>query len=122
MIESLAALAASDPWFARRGRYVDVDFVVGVGSQDWLVRVREGRVERVERGPFLGRSWAFAVRGTEEAWSDFWKPVPPPRRQDILGLIRHKLVTIEGDLHPFFAHLLWFKALLELPRGKGGAS
>jgi len=122
MIDDLPALAQAEPWLARRGRYIDMDFLVQVGASEKLVRVREGRVERVESGPFLGRSWTFAIRGNEEAWRDFWKPVPPPHRQDLMGLVRARLVTIEGNLQPFFANLLWIKALLELPRGKGEAA
>ena len=121
MLERLPALAAADPWFARRGRHINVDMLVGVGLEEWLVRIRGGAVE-VEKGPFVTRPWTFAIRAGSDAWASFWQPVPPPQRNDIFALMKHHLLSLEGDLHPFFAHVLWFKALLALPRQHGAAS
>ena len=120
MIDCLPALSAADPWFVRRGRYINVDFLVGIGRDEWLVRVREGRVEKAERSAFVAQSWDFAIRAGEEAWAQLWRPVPPPQRNDVFALMKHGLLRIEGNLHPFFANLLWFKALLALPRQAGG--
>lgn len=122
MIESLPALSDRDPWFARRGRHINVDFLVGVGDESWILRIREGRVERADRVTPVARSWDFAIRAGAEAWAQFWQPTPPPQRNDIMALVKHGMMTIEGNLHPLFANLLWFKALLALPRGQGGAT
>ena len=120
MLDRLPSLAEADPWFARRGRHIEVDFLVGIGSEEWIVRIRAGRVEKVERAVFVAQSWDFAIRATAEAWAQFWQPVPPPQRNDLFALLKHGLLRVEGNLHPFFAHLLWFKALLALPR-RGGS-
>ena len=122
MLDALPALTEADPWFARRGRHLDVRFLVGVGDREWLVRVHRGRVEAVEPIGGVAQSWDFAIRGTADGWAEFWQPVPPPQRNDLFALAKHGLLRIEGNLHPLFANLLWFKALLALPRKQGRAA
>jgi hypothetical protein len=55
-----------DAALVRRGRYISTTFLIEVGEVAWLTTVHEGRVSRVERGPFLMRDWASAVRASED--------------------------------------------------------
>ena len=119
MLDRLPELAAADPELLRRGRHIHATCLVGIGGQDWLVHVRDGQVS-VERGPFVGRSWRFALRGTADAWNSLWQAVPPPQGNDVFALVKHGRLTVEGDLQPFFANLLYFKRLLALPRPAAG--
>lgn len=121
MFDQLPALAAADPALSRRGRHMDACFLVAVGADEWLVRVREGAVT-VEHGPFVGRSWDFALRGAADAWAGLWQPVPPPQANDIFALVKAGRMTVEGDLHPFFSNLLFIKGLLALPGRVGAAA
>jgi hypothetical protein len=59
------------------------------------------------------------VRGSEEAWDEFWQPVPKPRHHDIMALIREGKMRIEGDLEMMMAHFLTLKLMLEKPRMLG---
>ena len=116
MIERLPELVNNDPWLVRRGRLFNVTFAIGVGEEDWLVRVAEGRIESVEKGPHVMRSWRFAIRAAPETWAIFWQAVPPPGFHDIFALLRKRLIAFEGDLQPMMAHLLYVKLLLAKPR------
>lgn len=107
MIERLAELVNADPALVRRGRFLSASFLVEIGDEPWLVTVREGRIERVEHGPFLLRSWAFGVRGTREAWQRFWEPVPPPGWHDLFALVKRGHARVEGNLQPFMANLAY---------------
>src|SRR5438105_2803621 len=80
--------------------------LVGVGETEFLVSVHEGRIERVERGPFVMPSWRFALRGSAEAWHRFWQPIPQPGYHDLFALAKRGLITVEGDLHPLMANLI----------------
>jgi len=122
MLERLAELVNGDAVLLRRGRFLSTRFLVGVGEVEYLVDVREGRIERVERGPFVMPSWRFALRGSAEAWSKFWQRVPPPGHHDIFALSKCGLLKIEGDLHPLMANLLYLKSVLAAPRRLGRAS
>jgi hypothetical protein len=119
MIEKLPELVNGDPVLLRRGKFLSTRFLVGVGETEYLVDVREGRIERVERGPFVMPSWRFALRGSADAWSKFWQEVPPPGYHDVFALSKRGLLAIEGDLHPLMANILYLKAVLAAPRRLG---
>ena len=43
-------------------------------------------------------------------------PEPRPGWHDLFALTKRKEAVLEGDLHPFMAHLQYFKDVLALPR------
>ncbi|MFQ5830801.1 MAG: hypothetical protein ACE5JD_16845 [Candidatus Methylomirabilia bacterium] len=116
MIERLPELVNGDAALVRRGRYFTADFLVAVGSDEYLVCVVEGRIQAVERGPFLMRSWTFAIRAPAEAWARFWEPLPAPGYHDLFAMTKSGVARIEGELHPLMANLRFVKELLEAPR------
>jgi hypothetical protein len=114
--DSLAALAADKTWLAHRARFLDVTLLLGAGEASYLVRIHKGRIESIDKGPFVMPRWTFALRGSREAWATFWQPVPPPGSHDLIALIKTGALTLEGDQYPFFSNLRYFKELLALPR------
>jgi hypothetical protein len=121
MIEKLPDLVNADERLVWRGRFLNVDFLVQVGDNSYLVSIRSGRITSVERGPFYMRAWRFSVRAPAEAWEKLWEPVPRPWYTDILGVMKRGEARIEGDLQPFIANLRYMKEILSAPRRlKGG--
>jgi pimeloyl-ACP methyl ester carboxylesterase len=116
MIDRLPQLVNADDALVRRGRFLTTSFLVEVGDVPWLVTIRDGRVERVERGPLLLRSWTFAVRAAADAWQRFWQPVPEPGYHDLFAMTKLGVARIEGDLQPLMANLRYVKEVLEAPR------
>ena len=116
MIEKLAELVNADDWLVKRGRFFNDRFVIGVGEDDYLVRVVDGRIASVEKGPHVMPAWRFAIRADRKTWESFWQPVPPPGFHDLFALLRKRLVALEGDLQPMMAHLLYIKLALAKPR------
>jgi hypothetical protein len=108
----------ADAALVRRGRYLSATFLLEVGDTAWLVTVHEGRVARLERGPFLMRDWAFAIRASAEAWRRFWEPVPAPGFHDLFAMTKAGHARVEGDLRPLMANLRYVKDLLAQPRGR----
>jgi hypothetical protein len=128
-IEKLASLANADAWLVHRGRFLDVTFLLEVGEDAHLIRIHRGRVEAVDRGPFVQVRWTFALRASQEAWDTFWRPLPPPGCHDLIAMIKTKALRLDGDPYPFMANLRYFKELLALPRiaaapsaGRGAAA
>lgn len=115
--ERLPALVAADPVLVRRGRFVDLTFLVEIGEAAYLVTVAQGRVAAVRRGPFVMPAWTFALRAPREAWADFFRPLPPPGANDLFALLKRRVLKIEGNLQPFMANLLYFKGVLATLRG-----
>ena len=114
--ERLPALMAEDSDLLRRGRYLTVEFTVEIEDVPFFLSISNGRLTAFERGPSLMRPWAFAVRGSAEAWNRFWESVPEAGWHDLFALIKRGEACVEGDLHPFMANLQYIKDLLAAPR------
>jgi hypothetical protein len=116
MLERVAELVNADPAIVRWGRHMNETFMVEVGDRQYLVTVRAGRIESVETGPFVMRSWRFAIRAPRECWEKFWASVPAPGWHDLFALLRRGELAFEGDQRVLMAHLLYVKLLLAAPR------
>ena len=77
---------------------------------------RDGRITGIKPGPFITPNYSFALRASRDAWEKLWSPKPIPGFTDIFALVKKKLLRIEGDLHPFMTHLLYFKGVLAAAR------
>ncbi|MET0922158.1 MAG: hypothetical protein ABWY47_03380 [Xanthobacteraceae bacterium] len=116
MIEKLPDLVNGDAALVRRGRTLTVDVLIEVGATPYYLSIAAGRIARIERGPLLTRSWSFAIRGSEQAWRQFWLPMPPPHFHDLFALAKRGEFRIEGDFYPLMSNLLYLKAVLAAPR------
>jgi hypothetical protein len=83
-----------------------------VGPTSWLISIFEGRIVSVTRGPFVMPSSSFALRAAEDEWTKFWSRRPPPGSNDLLALIKRRVLKAEGDLQIFMANLRYFKEAL----------
>ena len=123
MLEALKERVNEDAGLVRRGRFLTTTFLLQSGETSWLVSIFEGRVVSVTRGPFVMPSSAFALRASEAEWAKFFLSKPPPGSNDLMALIRRKVLKAEGDLQVFMAHLRYFKeALAKLRPVAGGAA
>ena len=116
MLERLAEIVNGNEDLVRRGRYFSDTFMLEVGETQYLIEVLQGRIESVELGPFVMRSWTFALRATEDVWQRFWQQLPKPGYHDIFALLRHNRIVLDGDLQPMMANLLYVKEVIAAPR------
>lgn len=116
MLDTIARIVNADESLVRRGRFVDTTFMLTVGDDDTLIRVQDGRIAAVTRGPFITPAYSFALRAPREVWETFWQPLPPRGFTDIFALVKFRRMRVEGDIHPFMANLLYFKDVLAAPR------
>jgi hypothetical protein len=112
MIERLAEVVNRDPAIVRWGREMHDTFMLEVGDTQYLVTVRAGLIEKVEKGPFVMRCWRFAIRAREECWREFWRSPPAPGWHDLFALLRRGDVAFEGDQRALWAYLLYVKLAL----------
>ena len=122
MIEMLKQRGNGDEGLVRRGRYLTTVFLLEVGQTAWLVSIFEGRVVSVVPGPFVMPSSAFALRASEAEWGKFWSAKPPPGSNDLMALIKRRVLKAEGDLQVFMANLRYFKEALAKLRREGAGS
>ena len=112
----LPDLVNQDTALVRRGRWLSNVFLVEVGTTQFLVHVDKGRLLNVEHGPFVMPSWSFAIRASESVWQRFWQPLPAPGDNDIFALRKTGEMSVEGNLQPFMANLIYIKQVLAMPR------
>ncbi len=122
MLERLAEIVNGDEALVRRGRYFSDTFMLEVGATQYLIEVRRGRIVDVATGPFVMRSWSFAIRASEDVWRRFWEQTPRPGYHDIFALLRHDRITLDGELQPLMANLLYVKEVIAAPRKLGAAA
>jgi hypothetical protein len=116
MIEHIPELVNGDPAITRWARGMNETFMVEVGEQQYLVTVRGGRMEKVEKGPFTMRPWRFAIRARKECWEKHWQKTPEPGWHDLFALLRRGDVAFEGDQRVLMSYLLYLKMVLAAPR------
>ena len=112
----LPDLVNQDTALVRRGRWLSNVFLVEAGTTQFLVQVDKGRLLSVEHGPFVMPSWSFAIRASEPVWQRFWQPLPAPGDNDIFALRKTGEMSVEGNLQPFMANLIYIKQVLATPR------
>lgn len=106
----------NDSPLMRRGRLVNAVVMLDIGEQTWRMTIQAGRVTELKPGPFVMPASHFRLGATSEEWQLFWLPVPPPGSHDLFALLKRGVLKLDGDLHPFMSHLLYFKQLLAAPR------
>ena len=110
-----------DAALVHRGRFLDVDCLLGSTAKSFHVSIRSGRITEMTAAPLLMRPWRFAYRATPQAWMAFWEAVPKAGWHDLLSLTKRGEASLEGDIQPFMTHLQYFKDVLALPRSLGVA-
>jgi hypothetical protein len=118
--ERLPDLVNGDAWLVRRGRFLSVDVLIGLGQTPYHLAIEHGRVVGLDKGPRLMRAWRFAIRGEADAWRRFWHALPEPHFHDLLAMAKRGVLRIEGDVQPFMANLFYFKDVLAAPRQRAG--
>jgi hypothetical protein len=122
MIETLGQRVNADEALVRRGRYLTTTFLLEVGASAFLVSIFEGRVMSVTPGPFVMPSASFAQRAPEDEWQKFWSFRPPPGSNDLMALIKRRVLRADGDLYVFMTNLLYFKEMLAKLRATGAGA
>ena len=122
MIERLKEKVNEDAALTRRGRFLSTTFLIEVGSAQWLVSLVEGRIASVTQGPFVMPSWTFALRAPQQEWEQFWSASPRPGSNDLMALIKRRVLKAEGDVHVLMANLRYFKESLEKLRAERAAA
>ncbi|WP_454829820.1 hypothetical protein [Paraburkholderia xenovorans] len=111
-ISHMLNVAQNDTWLVHRGRYVNVTFLIDAGTAQWLVTIEEGCIKSAIKGPFVMPRWTFALRARTGDWERFCDPAMPPSFHDLMAMVKHRTLVLEGDQHPFMANLLYFKDLI----------
>ncbi len=120
MIERLQERVNADEALVRRGRWVTLAFLLGVGDEDYVVTIERGRVAAVQPRRLATDTGRFAIRAAKTVWEEFWRPVPRPEHHDLWAMLAAGRARLDGDLLPLMQNLQYFKDLLAAPRPRPG--
>ena len=122
MIETLKERVNDDAMLVRRGRYLSTTFLLEIGSASWLIAIFEGRIVSVTSGPFVMPSSSFALRTSKDEWDKFASHRPPTGCNDLMALIKRRVLKAEGNLQIFMANLRYFKEAFAKLRPAGAVA
>ncbi len=75
-----AEMAVIGDWFT-------TDFKVSFEGEDYLLRVRGGRIEEVVHAPPFDAPASFCLRAPMSVWDKFLSPAPPPLYHDFFAML-----------------------------------
>ncbi|MGI9335856.1 MAG: hypothetical protein ACR2RL_22135 [Gammaproteobacteria bacterium] len=118
MFENRKDRVNADAALGRRGRWVNLTFLLGAGEEDYLVTIAEGRVKHVELRPLATATGVFTIRAGRATWEEHWKAMPRRDYHDLWSMLAKGLARIDGDLLPLMQNLQYFKDVVASPRAK----
>lgn len=113
---ALPARAAAAPGLARWGRHLTADVLVEAAERAWILAIRDGVLTSAGPAPAIMPRFDLALRFAPDGLARFLATPPPPGWHDLMALMRHGALRVEGNIQPFMAHLFWFKGIFALLR------
>ena len=118
VIDNLKLYVNNDSALVRRGRWVSLQFLLGVGEKDFLIDIDRGFIKSVGPRVLATDAGCFTIRATQETWAEHWSVIPKRDYHDIWSMLPKGLAIIDGDLLPLMQNLQYFKDVIASPRGK----
>lgn len=113
---ALPARAAATAGLARWGHHLTADVLVEAGDRAWILVIRDGVLASAGPAPSIMPRFDLALRFAPDGLARFLAAPPPPGWHDLMALMRHGALRVEGNIQPFMAHLFWFKGIFALLR------
>jgi hypothetical protein len=110
------------------GKYFTAEIVLGFGNDEYLVSVRNGKIERITSNITTETPSDVAFRGPVESWGKYVQRVPPPFYNDLIAMSHplHGKLRIEGNTKVFWQNiraLTWmFERMREVPMTEAAAA
>ena len=116
LMDGLQAVVNDDASLQHWGRCVSLEFLLGVGNTDYLIRIEEGNVTGVRLRSLPIESGVFTIRAAADVWAEHWRPVPKRDYHDLFSMLSAGLAQLDGDITPLMQNLIYFKELIAAPR------
>ncbi len=114
--ESVRAYVNSDPEFRLAAGRIMTNVQLQVGEARCVVKIREGVVSEILAHPVFAEACSFYVKGSEDAWTKFLQPVPPPFYNGVFSAMIRQNFELGGNLEEAFADFWSLTRMLDLFR------
>ena len=118
-VERWARVVNEDRILPVIGRFFTNRFVLGVDDTEYLIEVRNGKIQRIAEGLAPNdMGFDFGLKAPSSAWAKFSQQIPPPMFNDIWAMAHplHKQLIIVGNTLPFWQNLRALTRMLSLMR------
>ncbi len=116
LLQRLQGAMPDDPELRVRGSFFSCDVLLSSGERRFLLRFRDGTLDRITPEPHPVEAWSFAIKAPDETWSAFLQDPPPPEFHDVWAAAWLGHMTIEGDTKVFMQNHYAFWRTLKLLR------
>jgi hypothetical protein len=104
-----------DPELNVIGKYCNTDFLLQIGSKEYIIQILQGKMTNFFEKGELDR-WNFAIRGSLEAWKKFTQPTPPPMFHELFAAVFQGNMQVEGNIEELMANLRYMIRFLDMTR------
>ncbi len=111
---AVTSAANSDGEFKLAARLWNADIRLDVGSDAYLLRMREGRISEFAKADVS--KWDAKISAPERDWKELLQPMPKPFYQDLMAAMTRQGFKLEGDLLGFNPYYRAMCRLFELMR------
>ncbi|MBT4354986.1 MAG: hypothetical protein HOD13_10535, partial [Rhodospirillaceae bacterium] len=98
IINELKGLVNRNAALTRRGKWVNLSFIFGIGNNDYLINVAKGKIVEVRKRTLPTECGEFSIRATKDTWQEHWQHMPKRDYHDIWSMLPKKLITLDGNL------------------------
>lgn len=118
-LRTLRQRVNDDDALVRRGRYVSLVFLLGVGEREYLIAIECGKISDIQPRRLATTSGRFCIRAAPETWAEHWTALPARDYHDLFSMLPKGFASIDGDLLPLMQNLQYFKDVLASAREAG---
>ena len=118
IIENLKKHVNKDSQIISRGKWVNVKFILNVDTSDFIIDIKNGRINSIQLRKVDTESGEFKISSSLNNWKKHWLKIPPRDYHDLFAMLSKKLIKIDGNIIPFMQNLQYFKDLIASNRSK----
>ena len=118
MIDKMQSRVNADARLVHRGRWVNLTFLLGIGNDEYLIRIVAGKITAIRRRHLATDTGEFSIRASAKSWAKHWQAVPPRDYHDIFAMLPKQIAKIDGRLDPLMQNLQYFKDIIAKMRTK----
>lgn len=121
LLGRLGDAMAADPELGVVGKFFTCSFLLGCDDRRYVLRMRNGTLDRLLVDPHPTEPWQFAIKAPSDTWHRFLQANPPAEFHDIWAAAWLGHMTLEGDMKVFMQHHMALWRTLKLLRATASA-
>lgn len=116
MLTDMKSRLNANARLVEKGRLVTGTVLMRIGDDAYKLVFDKGALADIQQGPSPMPNVDFTISAPADEWEAFWQPVPKPGSNDLLAMLKRRVLALEGNMHLFMSNLFYFKAVFALPR------